>query len=79
MRPRYAIKQPAGQNSFTRESSLSFWQRYWKAQIDAQPDAKRQETIDRARRILRETHHKSALHDLAACYGIGDGDDGFRD
>lgn len=72
MRPRYAVKTTAGQNSYTREQSLSFWQRYWKAQIDAQPEAVRQETIARARLLLSTMSHRSALHDMAVCYGLED-------
>jgi len=70
--PRYAVKHTAGQSSFTREQSLSFWQRQWKQQIDAQPAAKRQETVERARRLLATASHHTALHDLAVCYGLED-------
>lgn len=75
MRPRDAVKHTAGQHSFTREQSLSFWQRRWKEAIDGQPETRRQETIERARALLSATTHRSALHDMAVCYGLG-GDDG---
>ena len=67
-----------GRHDYTFEQSLSFWQKKWKAQIDSQPPKVRQETIERMRRLLAETRYRSALHDLAVCYGPmrdGDGDE----
>ncbi len=65
-----------GRHEYSGEQSLSFWQRQWKQQIDSQPPKVRRETVARAQLILRTARHKSALHDLAMCYGIdGDGDE----
>lgn len=62
--------RPTAKHDYTFEQSLSFWQRYWKEQIDRQAPKTRQETIDRARRLLHSTRHHSGLHDLAVCYGL---------
>ena len=63
-----------GRHEYKHEDSLSYWKRQWKAQIDAQAPKTRRETIQRARRLMRETHYRSALHDLAVCYEPKDGD-----
>jgi hypothetical protein len=69
----------SGKHEYTREQSLMYWQRVWKAQIDAQSPVTRRETIQRASRLLRETRYRSALHDLAVCYGLTRGGDGDGD
>jgi hypothetical protein len=69
-------QEQSGKHEYTREQSLSFWQRQWKAQIDAQAPATRRETVERAARLLRESRFRSALHDLAVCYGLTRGGDG---
>jgi hypothetical protein len=69
----------SGKHEYTHEQSLGYWQRQWKALIDAEPPRARQETVERARRLMRATRYRSALHDLAVCYDLKDGDgDGER-